>query len=64
MRKFCGNKKVNEAVNKAWTKLFTGNGKWFDTEKETEDFLGDCAFEFLFNVLEELEIDCDGDENE
>lgn len=64
MRNFCDNEKVNKAINNAWSKLFTGNDKWFDTEEEAENFLGDCAFDFLYNVLEGLGIDCDNNENE
>lgn len=59
MRNFCRNERVNEAINKAWESLFIGKDKWFDTEEEAEEAICDCGFDFLFSVLENLEIECD-----
>ena len=63
MRNFCNNKKVNDAINKAWEYLFS-ELSWFENEEEAEKYAGDWAFDFLFVALENLGIDYDTEEDE
>lgn len=60
MRNYCDNPAVNKAIDEAIDQNFGINGTWNDLDKD--EILNDCVFDFLFSVLENLNIECDDDE--
>lgn len=60
MRNYCDNSAVNKAIDEAIDQNFGINGTWNDLDKD--EILNDCVFDFLFSVLENLNIECDDDD--
>ncbi len=62
MGNHCDNPIVNKAIDEAIDQTFGVNGTW--NEVDSDDVLDDCVLDFLFFVLENLNIQCDNEEED
>ena len=56
MGNHCGSPIVNKAIDEAILQTFGTDGTW--NKFDPDDVLDDCVLDFLFFVLENLNIDC------
>ena len=61
MGNHCGNPIVNKAIDEALLQTFGADATW--NHLNEEDIISDCVYDFLFFVLENLNIPC-GDEED
>ena len=62
MTNYCDNETVNKAIDEAIDQTFGTNGTW--SKVDPDEVLFDCVFDFLFFVLENLNIQCDNEDDD
>lgn len=62
MGNHCYNPIVNKAIDEAIDQTFGVNATW--NHLNEADILSDCVYDFLFFVLENLNIQCDNEEED